>query len=99
MAAVTSPPPAPESVAPRAALVVIKNDPPSLTGSLARESPAGVVRVTFNVNPDGSTGDVKIAASSNRRLNSAVVAAVTEWRYQPIDAVQATELEVVFSAD
>lgn len=99
VAALTSPPPTPAAVAAKTALVLIKSDPPTLSGPLARESPSGIVRVAFNVNPDGSTSDFKIAASNNRRLNSAVVAAVTKWRYQPIDAVQTTEVEMVFSAD
>jgi len=86
-------------VAAKTTLVLIKNDPPTLSGPLARESPTGVVRVAFNVNPDGSTSDAKIAASNNRRLNSAVLAAITKWRYQSIDAVQATEVEMVFSND
>lgn len=102
LAALTSPPPPPPPAAPpvaKTALVLIKNDPPTLSGPLARESPSGIVRVAFNVNPDGSTSDFKIAASNNRRLNNAVVAAVTKWRYQPIDAAQTTEVEMVFSAE
>ncbi|MDP2371273.1 energy transducer TonB [Rhodoferax sp.] len=95
----TNPTPMPAAVATKTALVLIKNDPPTLSGPLARESPTGVVRVAFNVNPDGSTSDFKIAASNNRRLNSAVLAAISKWRYQPIDAVQATEVEMVFSND
>lgn len=99
VSALTSPAPAPAAVAVKSALILIKNDPPALSGPLARESPTGIVRVAFKVNPDGSTSDFKIAASSNRRLNSAVVAAVTKWRYQPIDAAQTTEVEMVFSAE
>lgn len=102
LAAPTSPPQPPAAPAPlvaRTALVLIKNDPPTLSGPLARESPSGIVRVAFKVNPDGSTSDFKIAASNNRRLNNAVVAAVTNWRYQPIDAAQTTEVEMVFSAE
>lgn len=89
----------PQALASKMALVLIQNDPPVLTGSLAHDPPVGVVRVGLNVNPDGSTGDLKVVASSNRRLNRVVLAAVAEWRYQPIDAMQATELEVVFTVD
>lgn len=92
--------PAPVVAAPaRTALVLVQNDPPALSGPLAREAPTGTVRVSFNVNPDGSTSDLKITASSNRRLNSAVLAAVSKWRYQPIDAAQTTEVEMVFSGE
>lgn len=98
-ASVAAPTPMPPPVRAKTALVLIRNDPPALSGPLARESPTGVVRVAFNVNPDGSISDAKIAASNNRRLNSAVLAAITKWRYQPIDAAQATEVEMVFSND
>ena len=99
VAAMTSPAPPPVAKPTKTALVLMKNDPPTLSGPLAREAPSGVVRVAFNVNPDGSTGDLKISNSNNRRLNGAVLAAISKWRYQPIDAVQATEVEVVFSND
>lgn len=97
-------PPAPLAAAPvavpaRTALLLIKKDPPVMTGSLAREPPVGVVRVALNVNPDGSTGDLKIVSSSDRRLNRAVLTAIADWRYQPIDVMQAAELEVVFTVD
>lgn len=91
--------PVPVATPARTALVLVKNDPPALSGPLARESPTGTVRVSFNVNPDGSTSDLKIAASNNRRLNSAVLAAVGKWRYQPIDTAQTTEVEMVFSGE
>lgn len=90
---------APIAVPARTALFLIKKDPPVMTGALAREPPVGVVRVALNVNPDGSTGDVKIVSSSDRRLNRAVLTAIADWRYQPIDVMQATELEVVFTVD
>ena len=101
LSAVSNPATAPVPVATpaRTALVLVKNDPPALSGPLARESPTGTVRVSFNVNPDGSTSDLKIAASNNRRLNSAVLAAVGKWRYQPIDTAQTTEVEMVFSGE
>ncbi len=91
--------PAPVAKPPRTALVLVTYDPPTLSGPLARESPTGTVRVSFKVNPDGSTSDLKIAASNNRRLNSAVLAAVGKWRYQPIDTAQTTEVEMVFSGE
>ncbi len=99
IAAMTSPAPPPAAKPTKTALVLMKNDPPTLSGPLAREAPSGIVRVAFNVNPDGSTGDLKIATSNNRRLNGAVLSAISKWRYQPIDSVQATEVEVVFSND
>ena len=78
-------------------LVAIKQDPPVLTGALLRERPEGTVKIGFDINPDGSTGSVKVLSSTNRRLNNAALEAVFGWRFQPIDDVRPTEIELVFS--
>ena len=80
-------------------LVAILQEEPLLTGPLARERPTGVVQVGFNVNPNGSTSDVSIVSSSNRKLNSAVVNAVTKWMYQPLQAVRRVEVAIEFKND
>lgn len=94
-----APIPIPAVVAARTALIAIENEPPVLTGALAREAPQGVVRVAFTVKPDGSTADHTIAASSNRRLNNPAIAALSKWRYQPIDSAQSAEVEFEFLGD
>jgi TonB family protein len=50
-----------------------------------RERPSGVVRVHFDIRPDGTTGDVKVVASSNRSLNRATVEAVSGWKFEPVE--------------
>ena len=79
------------------ALIPIKQDPPQLTAALARERAVGTVKVGFEVNPNGSTGGVKVLSSSNRRLNNVAMEAVADWRFQPIDDTRLTEIELVFS--
>ena len=80
-------------------LIAVRQEEPVLTGPLARERPTGVVQVGFNVNPNGSTGDVNVISSTNRRLNSAVVNAVAKWVYQPLEAVRRLEVAIEFKND
>ncbi|HSH92346.1 MAG TPA: energy transducer TonB, partial [Ramlibacter sp.] len=86
--------PAPAVAAVRKTLVAIKQDPPELSGALLREHPTGTVTVAFEVNPDGSTSGVKVVSSTNRKLNNVSMAAVAGWKFQPIDVVVPTEIEL-----
>ncbi len=80
-------------------LVAIRQDAPILNGTLLREGVSGVVKVAFEVKPDGSTGDIKVASSTNRRLNSTAMAAVAKWLFQPIEASRPLEIDLVFSSE
>jgi TonB family protein len=97
-----APPPQPVAAAVAAVekpLIAVRQDEPALAGPLARERPTGVVQVGFNVNTDGSTGDVSVVSSSNRKLNSAVVNAVSKWVYKPLDTVRRVEVAIEFKND
>ena len=61
-----------------------------------REQLQGKVMVAFSVKPDGSTSDVHVVQTSDRRLNSASVNAVSGWRFKPIREAQPVEVELVF---
>jgi TonB family protein len=80
-------------------LIAVRQEEPLLAGPLARERPTGVVQVGFNVNTNGSTGDISVVSSTNRKLNSAVVNAVTKWVYQPLEAVRRVEVAIEFKND
>lgn len=77
-------------------LVPLQQDAPVLNASLRREQLHGKVMVAFSVKPDGSTADVQVVQTSDRRLNSASVTAVSGWRFRPIRAAQPVEVELVF---
>ena len=80
-------------------LIAVRQEEPLLAGPLARERPTGVVQVGFNVNANGSTSDVSVVSSTNRKLNSAVLAAVGKWVYQPLEAVRRVEVAIEFKND
>jgi TonB family protein len=77
-------------------LIPIAQDPPVLTASLQREVSAGKVTVAFEIRPAGDTGDIRIVSTSNRRLNAAVISAVSRWRFQPIDDARLVEVDFEF---
>jgi len=105
------PQPAPEPVAVRAPkpaepppvvrreIIPVKTDEPRLPMALLRERPSGVVKVSFEVLPDGSTGGVKVVSSTNRSLNKASVEAVSGWKFQPVDETLTVETELAYKYD
>ncbi|MBK0392962.1 TonB family protein [Ramlibacter algicola] len=96
-----SAPPAPKAPEPPPPieLVPIQQDAPILSAALRREQPQGKVMVAFSVKPDGTTGDVQVVQTSDRRLNSASVHAVSNWRFKPIREAQPVEVELVYGDD
>ncbi|MDB5856444.1 MAG: hypothetical protein JWQ76_133 [Ramlibacter sp.] len=77
-------------------VIPVRTDDPRLPAALLRERPSGVVRVQFELNPDGSTGNVKVVSSTNRSLNRASVDAVSNWKFQPVDEVLSIETELAY---
>jgi TonB family protein len=86
-------------VAVRREIIPLRTDEPRLAAALLRERPNGVVRVQFDVQPDGSTSAVKVLTSSNRALNRATVDAVSGWKFQPVDEVLTVETEIAYKYD
>jgi protein TonB len=96
-----SAPPAPKAPEPPPPieLIPIQQDAPILSAALRREQPQGKVMVAFSVKPDGTTSDVHVVQTSDRRLNSASVHAVSGWRFKPIREAQPVEVELVYGDD
>ena len=80
-------------------VIPVRTDDPRLPPALLRERPSGVVRVSFELNPDGSTGNVKVVSSTNRSLNRVSVDAVSNWKFQPVDEVLSIETELAYKYD
>lgn len=97
VAALTPMPAEPPPIAAvRRDIVPVRTDEPQLPAALLREKPSGVVKVAFEVMPDGSTGAVKVAHSTNRALNRASVEAVSRWKFEPVDEVLSVEVELAY---
>jgi TonB family protein len=64
-----------------------------------RERPSGLVKVQFDIRPDGSTGDVKVLSSTNRALNRASIDAISGWKFEPVDEVLTVETELAYKYD
>jgi TonB family protein len=84
---------------PHLEIIPIRTDEPRLPATLLREHPKGVVKVHFDIQPDGSVGDVKVTSSTNRSLNRPSVDAVQKWKFEPVDAVLTVETELVYKFD
>jgi TonB family protein len=100
---VVAPAPAPEI--PKVAkkvnneLIPVSQEPPVYNRNLMRETQRALVKVAFDVKPDGSTAGMEVTASNNRRLNTSAMDAVSRWKFKPIDETVRVEIELVFSAE
>jgi TonB family protein len=84
---------------PRREIIPIRTDEPRLSPALLREQPHGTVKVHFDIQPDGSVGEVKIISSTNRSLNRPTIDAVQGWKFQPVDEILTVETELVYKMD
>jgi len=87
----------PAAPPPRREVIPVRTEEPRLAPALLRERPHGVVRVQFEIQPDGSTGAVKVISSTNRVLNRPSVDAVAGWKFQPVDEVLTVETELAYN--
>lgn len=88
-----------EQPPPRLEIIPVRTDEPRLPAALMRERPSGVVKVHFDIQPDGSVGEVKVTSSTNRSLNRPTVDAVQKWKFEPVDATLTVETELVYKFD
>ena len=88
-----------EAPPPRREIIPVQTDEPKLSPALLREQPKGVVKVHFDIQPNGSVSDVQVLASTNRALNRPTVNAVQGWKFQPVDEVLTVETELVYKFD
>jgi TonB family protein len=99
IAALSRQPTEPAAPPPRLEIIPVSTDEPRLPAALMRERPNGVVKVHFEIQPDGSVGEVKVTSSTNRSLNRPSVDAVQKWKFEPVDAVLTVETELVYKFD
>jgi TonB family protein len=83
----------------QARLAPLYRPDPEFPGALMRSLRKGQVQVSFVVQPDGSVSQAKAEAQTHPRLAASAVAAVSQWRFQPLRHAQAAMVELGFDLD
>jgi TonB family protein len=80
-------------------LVVLAQPAPQFPINVMRTLRRGTVQVRFSVMTDGSVADLEVLNTTSLRLNAAALAAIGQWRFQPVSKVQTGAVEVGFNLD
>ena len=72
---------------------------PEFPGALIRNLRKGTVQVKFTVQPDGTVGNTEVVKTTHSRLNTAAMAAVKQWRFEPVRHAQLGIVELGFNLD
>ncbi len=72
---------------------------PEVPRQLQRDFRGGSVTLRFTVMADGSVEQAEAVNASNKRLASAAVAALSQWRFAPIDAPRVASVEIGFQVE
>jgi len=72
---------------------------PVISRQLLASLQNGSVQLRFTVQPDGSVHQVEAVSASNKRLGAAAVAAVAQWRFEPIPRARNATVELGFSQE
>ena len=101
-AAVTAVPPASLAAAVDAdvteSLKPVSQEEPKFPVNLVRTLRTGQVQVKFTVLPDGSVAEPAVVSTSNARLNPSALAAVAQWRFEPVRKPQQGVVELGFNS-
>ncbi|WP_428510487.1 TonB family protein [Roseateles sp.] len=80
-------------------LKAIKMVEPEFPRQLQSTLRSGTVQVRFTVMPDGSVGRAEAIQTTHRRLNTAALDAVNQWRFEPIAKAREATVELVFRVE
>ncbi|MFG6448787.1 energy transducer TonB [Roseateles sp. BYS180W] len=93
------PRPAPQlaaAPAPEVQLQLLKRVEPEYPRQLITTQRSGVVALRFTVLPSGEVDQPEVTASPHRRLSTAALDAVRQWRFAPIPVARTVAVEVGF---
>jgi TonB family protein len=90
---------APEPEAEQETLVMVSQVEPQFPRAVMLDLRRGTVRVRFDVMPDGSVSAPNVVSTTNVRLNRAALAAVGQWKFQPVRETQEGVVELGFNLD
>ncbi|MFY7865349.1 TonB family protein [Roseateles sp.] len=91
--------PEPEPEPEPAPLKLLHKVDPEVPRQLQRDFRGGSVKLRFTVKADGSVEQAEAVNASNKRLASAAVAALTQWRFAPIEAPRVASVEIGFQVE
>ena len=77
----------------------IEQPAPEFPAALVQTLRRGSVRVQFNVLSDGRVDQAEVVSSSHARLIPAALAAIQQWRFQPVARTQAAQVDLAFNID
>ena len=77
----------------------IEQPAPEFPAALVQTLRRGSVRVQFNVLSDGRVAQAEIVSTSHTRLIPAALAAIQQWRFQPVARTQAAQVDLAFNID
>ena len=78
-------------------LQLVEQVQPQFPRGLQGAADGGKVTVAFTVQPNGSVTDTSVVTASNRRFGKPARDAVAQWRFAPIKAPRAVQVEISFS--
>ena len=81
------------------ALVMVSQVEPQFPRAVMLDLRKGTVRVRFEVLPNGTVSAPAVVSSTNVRLNRAALAAVAQWKFQPLRETQEGVVELGFNLD
>lgn len=81
------------------ALVPVQQAEPDFPASVMRQLRKGLVQVRFDVQADGTVARAEVVKTTHRRLNDTAIAAVSQWRFQPVRKAQSAVVELGFNLD
>jgi TonB family protein len=90
---------APEPEPEQESLVMVSQVEPQFPRAVMLDLRRGTVRVRFDVMPDGTVAAQTVVSSTNVRLNRAALAAVGQWKFQPVRETQEGIVELGFNLD
>ncbi len=80
-------------------LKLVRKVDPEYPRSLLAQQRQGSVLVQFTVRPDGSVDAAQATRSPDRKLSTAAVNAVRQWRFEPIPAPRQVSVEIGFQVE
>lgn len=80
-------------------LKLLRKVDPEYPRSLLAQQRAGSVLVQFTVRPDGSVDGAQALRSPDRKLSTAAINAVKQWRFGPIPAPRQVSVEIGFQVE